>query len=320
MLWLCRYSVLVGVSVCLGGGPVVPVSGCTRGIGPAGWLDSVAPRVSLSSQRLVTLSWRQDMLLSDPGCRQRWQILVEKEGEQREVCSGTTSPRENDYICTLDLSPRQYCGHQFSFSLRVLAQQDRGKQWLSSPRKSLLQLQCGGLSSVTSVLAPPQQGNCAGYKPVWRLEPLFYRVDPINYRIEWNKRHIDNINCVADFLLQIWDVDTQRVVINTKFDGDLYGENFYKTIPVQPCKEYRYRLTAISVARTNLEVEGSFRTRCEADREDREDSAREGGRIRELQRSLEWNPLPFTSQARQQGSFPSLALLLALGLTLVLEN
>ena len=74
------------------------------------------------------------------------------------------------------------------------------------------------------------------------------------------------------------------------------------------------------MARTNLEVEGSFRTRCEADREDREDSAREGGRIRELQRSLEWNPLPFTSQARQQGSFPSLALLLALGLTLVLEN
>ena len=102
--------------------------------------------------------------------------------ESQSVPTCITIFRENDYFCTLDLSLSQYCGQQFSFSLRVLAQQDTGRQWLSSPRKSLLQLQCGGLSSVTSVLAPPQQGNCAGYKPVWRLEPLFYRVDPINYR------------------------------------------------------------------------------------------------------------------------------------------
>ena len=85
-----HFSVLVAVSLCLGGGAV---SGCTRGRGPAGWLDSVAPRVSLSSERLVTISWRQDMLLSDPQCRHRWQITVEKQGEEREVCSGTTSPR-----------------------------------------------------------------------------------------------------------------------------------------------------------------------------------------------------------------------------------
>ena len=90
--------------------------------------------------------------------------------------------RENDYFCTLDLSLRQYCGQQFSFSLRVLDQQEGEGQWLQSHQKSLLQLQCGGLSSVTSVLSRPQQGDCAGYKPAWRLQPLFYRVDPINFR------------------------------------------------------------------------------------------------------------------------------------------
>ena len=95
--------------------------------------------------------------------------------------------RENDYFCTLDLSLRQYCGQQFSFSLRVLDQQEGEGVWLQSPQKSLLQLQCGGLSSVTVMksspaLSPPQPGTCDGYKPVWRLEPLFYRVDPINFR------------------------------------------------------------------------------------------------------------------------------------------
>ena len=131
-------------------------------------------------------------------------------------------------------------------------------------------------------------------------------------RIQWNKRHIDNINCVADFLLQIWDVDTQRVVIKTRFDEALSGDNFYKTIPVQPCKHYRYRLTAITVARKNLDVDGSFRTRCEAEIED--------GRIREFQRSLQWNSLPLTSHARQHGSVSSLVLFVLLGFTLFLVN
>ena len=176
------------------------MSGCTRGRGPASWLDSVAPRVSLSSERVVTISWRQDMLLSDPQCRKPWQILVEKEGEEREVCSGTTSARsveaqsepgnalhsslfrENDYFCTLDLSLSQYCGQQFSFSVRVLDQQDTASLWLSTPQRSVLQLQCGGLSSVSLMKSPPEQGTCIGYNPVWRQEPLFYRVDPFNFR------------------------------------------------------------------------------------------------------------------------------------------
>ena len=191
---------LVAVSVCLGGGGVAGQTGCRR---PQGWLDSAAPRVSLSSQRVVTISWSRDLLLSQPHCRHRWQIVVEKEGERREVCSGTTSARlistlatlsspetqrtifrETDYFCTLDLSMRQYCGHQFSFYLTVLGRPDSGR--LYSPQKSLLQLQCGGLSSVTviksSPVSSPQQGTCAGYKPAWILEPLFYRVDPINFR------------------------------------------------------------------------------------------------------------------------------------------
>ena len=132
------------------------------------------------------------------------------------------------------------------------------------------------------------------------------------FRIQWNKRHIDNINCVAYFLLQIWDVETQRVVIKTRFEEALSGDNFYKTIPVQPCKHYRYRLTAITVAGKNLDVEGSFRTRCEAEIED--------GRIREFQRSLQWNSLPLRSHARQNGSVPSLALFVLLGFSLFLVN
>merc|ERR1712113_1155802 len=111
-------------------------------------------------------------------------------------------------------------------SLRVLDQEASQRAWLYSPQKSLLRLRCGGLSPVTVIKSSPtssssQQGSCAGYKPSWRLEPLLYRVNPLNFRIEWNKRNIDNINCVADFLLQIWDVDTQRMVLRTTFDPAL---------------------------------------------------------------------------------------------------
>ena len=99
-----------------------------------------------------------------------------------EITSLFTIFREKEYFCTLDLSMRQYCGQEFSFYLTVLDQQDSERLWLYSPQKSLLQLRCGGLSSVTVMKSSPQQETCAGYEPVWRREPLFYRVDPINFR------------------------------------------------------------------------------------------------------------------------------------------
>ena len=67
-----------------------------------------------------------------------------------------------------------------------LDQEDSQRLWLYTPRNSLLQLQCGGLSPVTVIKSSPtssssQQGSCAGYKPSWRLEPLLYRVNPLNF-------------------------------------------------------------------------------------------------------------------------------------------
>ena len=40
----------------------------------------------------VSISWSSDMLSHDTLCRHQWEILVEKDGERKLVCSDSTVP------------------------------------------------------------------------------------------------------------------------------------------------------------------------------------------------------------------------------------
>ena len=87
---------------------------------------------------------------------------------------------------------------------------------------------------------------------------------------------------------------------------------------MEPCRQYLYKLTAITLARHSLDVAGSFETRCEVEsvEVDRRDRDRERG----LQRSIEWNSLQLRSTAGQQTDHQSLTLIMNFALALVLTN
>ena len=115
------------------------------------------------------------------------------------------------------------------------------------------------------------------------------------------------------------DVDSVNQNANiTSFDPALYGENYYSSVGVEPCRQYLYKLTAITLARHSLDVAGSFETRCEVEsvEVDRRDRDRERG----LQRSIEWNSLQLRSTAGQQADHQSLTLIINFALALVLTN
>ena len=66
----------------------VSVSGCDRPV----WRQTAAPLLSVSPERMVSISWSSDMLSHDTLCRHQWEILVEKDGERKLVCSDSTVP------------------------------------------------------------------------------------------------------------------------------------------------------------------------------------------------------------------------------------
>ena len=115
------------------------------------------------------------------------------------------------------------------------------------------------------------------------------------------------------------DVDSVNQNANiTSFDPALYGENYYSSVGVEPCRQYLYKLTAITLARHSLDVAGSFETRCEV--ESVEVDRRDRDRDRGLQRSIEWNSLQLRSNAGQQTDHQSLTLIMNFALALVLTN
>ena len=87
---------------------------------------------------------------------------------------------------------------------------------------------------------------------------------------------------------------------------------------MEPCRQYLYKLTAITLARHSLDVAGSFETRCEV--ESVEVDRRDRDRDRGLQRSIEWNSLQLRSTAGQQTDHQSLTLIMNFALALVLTN
>ena len=201
---------------------------------------------------------------------------------------------------------------------------------ISYSAQSVLSLNCGGLSTVTERKSATTSPSCTEFQPFWRQKPLFYRVNPINFRfaryncchsdkvikyiqrIRWNKRHVENINCVDDFVLKIWDVENVNQRPNvSRFPSALYGNNFYSDIAVQPCKKYVYSLTAVTESRADQNVVGRFGSSCQAG---------ENSRNLDFQRSLQWNSLPLTNNAILNLYCRNLALILNFVLALELMN
>ena len=215
----------------------------------------------------------------------------------------------------------KYCGKTFSFYVRLGASV-RTEGLMSYSVQSVLSLNCEGLSTVTERKSAPTSPSCTEVQPFWRQKPLFYRVNPINIRfakyncfhsdkvikyiqrVRWNKGHVENINCVDDFVLKIWDVEnvSQRPNVS-RFPPALYGDNFYSDIAVQPCRKYVYSLTAVTESRTDQDVVGRFGSSCEAG---------ENRRTLEFQRSLQWNSLPSTNSATLNLNCRNLVLILNL--------
>ena len=97
--------------------------------------------------------------------------------------------RQTEYFCTLDLSLAKYCGAEFSFYLTLVDYEEPGSQRLYSPQRSVLHLTCGALSPVTVMESAVEYNTlqyCTKYEPFWKLEPLFYQVNPIKYRSLYN--------------------------------------------------------------------------------------------------------------------------------------
>ena len=116
------------------------------------------------------------------------------------------------------------------------------------------------------------------------------------------------------------DVDSVNQNANiTSFDPALYGENYYSSVGVEPCRQYLYKLTAITLARHSLDVAGSFETRCEVESVEVDRRDRDRDRDRGLQRSIEWNSLQLRSTAGQQTDHQSLTLIMNFALALVLQ-
>ena len=89
---------------------------------------------------------------------------------------------------------------------------------------------------------------------------------------------------------------------------------------MEPCRQYLYKLTAITLARHSLDVAGSFQTRCEVESVEVDRRDRDRDRDRGLQRSIEWNSLQLRSNAGQQTDHQSLTLIINFALALVLTN
>ena len=89
---------------------------------------------------------------------------------------------------------------------------------------------------------------------------------------------------------------------------------------MEPCRQYLYKLTAITLARHSLDVAGSFQTRCEVESVEVDRRDRDRDRDRALQRSIEWNSLQLRSTAGQQTGHQSLTLIINFALALVLTN
>ena len=89
---------------------------------------------------------------------------------------------------------------------------------------------------------------------------------------------------------------------------------------MEPCRQYLYKLTAITLARHSLDVAGSFQTRCEVESVEVDRRDRDRDRDRALQRSIEWNSLQLRSTAGQQTGHQSLTLIMNFALALVLAN
>ena len=89
---------------------------------------------------------------------------------------------------------------------------------------------------------------------------------------------------------------------------------------MEPCRQYLYKLTAITLARHSLDVAGSFQTRCEVESVEVDRRDRDRDRDRGLQRSIEWNSLQLRSTAGQQTDHQSLTLIMNFALALVLTN
>ena len=89
---------------------------------------------------------------------------------------------------------------------------------------------------------------------------------------------------------------------------------------MEPCRQYLYKLTAITLARHSLDVAGSFQTRCEVEPVEVDRRDRDRDRDRGLQRSIEWNSLQLRSTAGQQTDHQSLTLIMNFALALVLTN
>ena len=89
---------------------------------------------------------------------------------------------------------------------------------------------------------------------------------------------------------------------------------------MEPCRQYLYKLTAITLARHSLDVAGSFETRCEVESLEVDRRDRDRDRDRALQRSIEWNSLQLRSNAGQQTDHQSLTLIINFALALVLTN
>ena len=115
---------------------------------------------------------------------------------------------------------------------------------------------------------------------------------------------------MADFLLQIWDVDNISQGANiSRFSPASHGDSFYSNIAVQPCKQYSYTLTAVTKTGNTLPRSGVVRSSCQ------------GEERREVRgRSLErWRALPLRSKASHQ-TVISLSHIVGLALAILLTN
>ena len=116
---------------------------------------------------------------------------------------------------------------------------------------------------------------------------------------------------MADFLLQIWDVDNVSQGANvSRFSPASYGDSYYSNIAVEPCKQYSYTLTAVTRTGNTLARSGVVTTAC-----------REVERRQVRGRSLEgWRALPLRSKASQQTVTSLSQIVLSLAVALLLTN
>lgn len=223
---------------------------------------SKGPRVSVSSGRVVTVSWSLDMVQYRQECADYWQIIVQNGGKRKRLCYGNVeTSRSSDYVCTLDLTSSDYCGEVFYFSIVLVNNYEDTN--IVSPMTSKLNLVCGGLSSVRMIPSSSSRNAICSSKPYWRQKPTFYQYSNTYslVRIEWNSNQIRNLDCVTEFVFKYWKTGNQRhTQIRYSVDDD--QNTFGGDIAVKPCSSYNYRLTALSRDYQEVTTSGTFDVQC----------------------------------------------------------